>query len=129
MPEISTMPGDSSQIEFHKVICCDNHSFLLDKKFNFYSWGDNYKGQLGLGNNKYFQSITYNETLSNKSIREFDGKGIYNLALLEDGKVFLWPFEKSSDKFIFKPVELPLPLNVVINIISCGNNFVMYINF
>ena len=111
--------------DFHKILASDNHSFLLDNQFNFYCWGDNFNGQLGLSHNRYMSFITQNENLTEKKIRDVCCKGNYNVGILEDGKVFLWPFEKSKNKYIYKPVELPLPLSIAISMASCGNNFVM----
>ena len=76
-----------------------------------------------MAHNKYLNKVVQNKTLPHKKIRDIDAKGSLNIALLEEGKVFIWPFEKTTGKYIFKPVELPLPLNVSISMISCGHNF------
>lgn len=56
-----------------------------------------------------------------EKVKDLKSKGNYNLCLLDDGKVLFWPFIKSNGIAIYRPIELPL--QVEIDQISCGNNF------
>ena len=60
-----------------------------------------------------------------KKMKDICSKGQYNVGLTEEGKVLIWPFQKSNGNFIYKPVEIPLKNDIMISAISCGNNFVM----
>lgn len=101
---------------------------MIDVEKNLYCWGDNFQGQLGFGNNKIYSVPTKNTYLPSKNIKDMKSKGNMNLCLLEEGKVLVWPFQKSNGKYIYKPVELPLPPQITISMISCGNNFAL-LNF
>lgn len=109
-----------------QIIAGDSHCFVIDVDKNLYCWGDNFYGQLGLGNNKIYNQPIKNTFLPSKSIKDMQSKGKFNLCLLNEGKVLYWPFQKSSGKFIYKPIEIPLPPQIIISMISCGNNFAMY---
>ena len=65
--------------------------------------------------------------LSDDKVKDIQSKGIYNVAVLEEGKVVLWPFQKNDGKFIHKPILLPFPPNTIITSVSCGYNFIMYL--
>lgn len=71
---------------------------------------------------------TLNQFLPSKQIKDIKSKSTQNLCLLQNGKVLFWPFQKSSGKYIYKPVELPLPHSIMISQISCGNNFSMLLS-
>ena len=108
-----------------QVVAGDSHVFVLDNQKNLYCWGDNYIGQLGLGHNKIMNELVVNKVLPARKMVDIQSKGIYNVGLTDEGKLLLWPFQKSNGKFFYKPVELPLPSGITITSISCGNNFVM----
>jgi len=80
---------------------------------------------LGLSDNRIHHKLNQNKILPQKKMRDICSKGILNVGLTEDGKVLIWPFQKTNGSFIFKPVEIPLKNDVVISSIACGNNFVM----
>lgn len=104
----------------------DNHSFIIDQNNDVHCWGDNYFGQLGLSDNKIYQKVNQNKILPQKKMKDICSKGNYNIGLTLEGRVLMWPFQKSNGTFIFKPVEIPIKNDIIITSISCGNNFVMY---
>lgn len=109
------------------MIAGDNHAFIINYEKNAYVWGDNSNGQLGIGTNEIVKTPILHPLLPNKKVKDLKSKGMINLCLLEDGNTLFWPFQKSTGKYILKPVELPLPKNTHISMISCGQNFAMLI--
>ena len=103
----------------------DNHAFLIDQNNEVHCWGDNFIGQLGLSENRIQHKITQNKILPQKKMKDICSKGTLNVGLTEDGKVLIWPFQKTNGSFIYKPVEIPLKSEIIISSIACGNNFVM----
>lgn len=79
-----------------------------------------------MGNNKILKGPIKNTFLPPKKVVDIKSKGAINLCLLEDGKVLYWPFQKSTGKYLYKPIEMPLPIHITISMISCGNNFSVY---
>lgn len=89
-------------------------------------WGDNSNGQLGIGTMEIVRMPKIHPLLPAKKVKDLKTKGNINICVLDDGKVLYWPFQKSNGKNILKPVELPLPKNIFISMISCGQNFAMF---
>lgn len=110
-----------------KIIAGDNHSFIINYDQNVLVWGDNSKGQLGVGNNKIIMTPKLNNFLPKNQVVDIKSKGDLNVCLLQNGKVLFWPFQKNNGCYIYKPVELPLPLNLKIAMVSCGFNFAMFV--
>lgn len=69
--------------------------------------------------------MSLNKILPQKKMKDICSKGVYNIGLTEEGKVLIWPFQKSNGSFIYKPVEIPIKNDITIVSLSCGNNFVM----
>jgi hypothetical protein len=80
-----------------------------------------------MGNNKIYAKVTKNTCLPPKKVIDIQSKGQTNLCLLDDGKVLFWPFQKSTGRFLYKPIEIPMPNHITISMISCGNNFAVFI--
>ena len=80
---------------------------------------------MGLGTSKIYHKVMPSDALPKNQIKDIASKGVYNLAITNDGRVLLWPFQKSDGYHIAKPLEMPLPHGVQIGLVSCGNNFVM----
>jgi len=99
---------------------------VINYERNVYTWGDNTNGQLGIGTTEIINAPILHPLLPNKKVKDIKSKGSINLCLLDDGKALFWPFQKSTGKYILRPVELPLPANSQIIIISCGQNFAMF---
>lgn len=70
--------------------------------------------------------MSLNKILPQKKMKDICSKGVYNIGLTEEGKVLIWPFQKSNGSFIYKPVEIPIKNDITIVSLSCGNNFVMW---
>ena len=101
----------------------DDHNLVLDYQGNLYVWGDNSKGQLGLGHCRETSRMTILDFLSNDTITEIKAKGNNSLVLTQTGKVFYWPIQLNSGEKIYRPAELGLPPKVLISTASCGHNF------
>ena len=109
-----------------KLIAGENHGFIINYEKNVYVWGDNGSGQLGIGTNDVVKTPILHPLLPSKKVKDIKTKGMMNVCLLDDGKALFWPFQKSTGKYILKPVELPLPTNTSITMVSCGQNFAMF---
>ena len=113
----------------HKISACGSHAFLIDTQSNIYAWGENINGELGLGHSRPVGCLVPNNFLPSNKIKDIQSKGIYNVGVLENGSVILWPYQKMNGKFLLKPIQIPFPSNVSIASVSCGQNFVMYVCF
>ena len=75
-------------------------------------WGDNTKGQLGLGHNMQTQTINKfvindNNTgmINSRSnhIKSVNCKGDFSIAIMEDGEAFMFPLVDKDGKTVFSP--------------------------
>lgn len=79
-----------------------------------------------MGHIKNVNDIYINDLIPKDSkIIDIKAKGHRNYVVLNDGRVFTWPFDKSKVEIITKPYELKMPFNVKISSVSCGFNFIM----
>jgi len=101
----------------------DNHNLLVDAYGNLYVWGDNSKGQLGLGHSRDMPKISILDFLQNDTISEIKAKGNNSLVVTEQGKAYYWPIQKESGEIITKPVEMTLPPKIQVATAACGYNF------
>jgi len=106
----------------------DDHNLVLDYSGNLYIWGDNSKGQLGLGHCRQTSRITILDFLSNDALQEVKAKGNNSLAVTQSGKVFAWPVQLSSGEKIYRPAELCLPPKIQISTTACGYNFAVLVS-
>jgi alpha-tubulin suppressor-like RCC1 family protein len=90
-------------------------------------WGDNTKGQLGLGHTEPTSKIQILEFLTDDSISQIRAKGNNNLAITKAGKAYYWPIQGPSGEYIPQPVELSLPSKIQIATASCGFNFAVLV--
>lgn len=118
--------GNMKSIE--KLVAGDNHAFAINHEGSVWVWGDNMQGQLGIGTMEVVKTPRLHPLLPQKKVKEIKSKGNGNICVLDDGKVLFWPFQKSSGQNILKPVELPLPKNIMISSVSCGQNFAMLLS-
>lgn len=100
---------------------------VLDYQGNLYIWGDNSKGQLGLGHCRQTSRITILDFLSNDSLQEIRAKGNNSLVVTQTGKVFAWPIQLTSGEKIYRPAELCLPPKITISTTACGYNFAVLV--
>ncbi len=72
---------------------------MLDYDNNLYCWGSNSKGQLGLGHINNSTKVVGNDLIPKDSkIVEVKAKGHRSYVILDDGRVFTWPYEKSKSE-------------------------------
>ena len=130
--------------------CGNEHSLILDKDKNVYSFGNNEDGVLGVENNqlKSYKFIKVDFGIYNNRIKEISAGTIHNVALTDDGKVFSWGSSQGgqlglNEKYLTQPkyknFYIPTPTLVPIkdektnedmNIIkiSCGEAHTMVLN-
>eukprot|EP01130_Rhizamoeba_saxonica_P019014 TRINITY_DN9735_c0_g1_i1.p1 TRINITY_DN9735_c0_g1~~TRINITY_DN9735_c0_g1_i1.p1 ORF type:complete len:419 (-),score=133.24 TRINITY_DN9735_c0_g1_i1:54-1310(-) len=94
------------------VSCGFNHSVVLDREGNVFTFGNNEYGQLGLGHN--------DEVVGPQKVDFFDGKNVisvasgynHNLALTEGGDIYAWgqgagfKLGNNSENDEYKPVKV-----------------------
>ncbi len=104
------------------ISCGDSHNLALTSDGNVWSWGLNFKGQLGNGTTINSRIPVRIQGISNiKSV--YAGK-CYSLAVTSEGTVWRWGLnlERYSDANSFS--SIPLEISVLKNIkyIACGSN-------
>ena len=72
--------------------CGNEHSLILDKENNVYSFGNNEDGVLGIENNqlKSAKFIKVDFKCCNEKIKEIAAGTIHNIALTDNGKIYSW---------------------------------------
>ena len=78
-----------------QVAAGEVHSIALASDGTVYTWGYNYYGQLGNGNNTNSNvpvAVTTSGALSGKTITQVACGGNYSIALASDGTVYTWGF-------------------------------------
>ena len=43
-------------------------------------------------------------------IIDISSKSGTNVAINQKGKVYVWPFQKDKSRYLFRPLELPIPI-------------------
>ena len=86
---ISTLNGDIKGIT---AACGNEHTLILDKSYNVYSFGNNEDGVLGIENNdiKSYSFMKVNFGKYNGRIKNISAGTVHNIALTDDGKIFSW---------------------------------------
>ena len=126
------------------IACGRDHSYCLDKQGNVWSFGSNYRGQLGIprGNDdnndndndsQLINKITWFEN-QNKKIISISSGNYHGAAIDKSGNVYVWGRGdegqigngKKSDKFI--PTLVDAFNNIPIRNISCGCHHTIAIN-
>ena len=108
-----------------KAILGDDYTILLDKTGSLISFGNNEKGQLGIGNNiktnyPQFLNKFQNQILDIKSTENF------NLFLTKNNEIYFYTFSKNENLTI--PKKLLLDKKLKIEKISTGKNFAILLN-
>jgi alpha-tubulin suppressor-like RCC1 family protein len=126
--------------------CGNEHTLILDKKNNVYSFGNNEDGVLGVENNKLksskFIKVDFGEY--NNRIKAISAGTVHNVALTDDGKIFSWGSAQGgqlglSEKYLSKlnnkeffistPTLVPMKNNdMKIIKISCGEAHTIVLN-
>jgi len=96
---------------------------IIDYQGKLYSWGDNKKGQLGVGVCREITEMTTVDIPGHEPVKEIRAKGESNLILTQSGKAFYWPLHLGSGEIICKPTEVCLPPKIQAATIACGINF------
>lgn len=69
----------------------EDHNLIRDEEGNVYAFGDNSKGQLGMGHYKDLHTPTLVSALPENGVKEISTCGNQNLACTTTGKVYIWP--------------------------------------
>jgi alpha-tubulin suppressor-like RCC1 family protein len=130
-----TIPNLPSSAKIVSIAAGYYHSFALDSNGKLWATGDNWGGQLGLGDTNdrnLFQPVTIpNLPSSAKIVSISAGMGYYSLALDSNGKLWAtgdnWGgplgLGDTNDRNLFQPVTIPnLPSSAKIVSISAGNH-------
>jgi alpha-tubulin suppressor-like RCC1 family protein len=107
------------------VTCGEDHSFLIDENGNVFAFGNNGKGQLGLGNIWEIEKPQLITSLKGK-VKEIHSSGDLNLAVTNDNELYIWPFENYKKNYI--PMRMYLDHKITIQTISCGKNFAVILS-
>ena len=130
--------------------CGNEHTLILDKTNNVYSFGNNEDGVLGVENNKLksYKFIKVDFGSYNNRIKAISAGTVHNIALTDDGKIFSWGSAQGgqlglSEKyliqlnkkefFISKPTLVPMKNmnktnDMKIIKISCGEAHTVVLN-
>jgi alpha-tubulin suppressor-like RCC1 family protein len=114
--------------EVVEVACGTRHTLALTRAGNLYSWGDNFRGQLALGDSRDRYSPT---RVFLRNIVAFSCGWKHCLALANDGSAYGWGNNESlqlgigqvgqgSDNIVTSPHKIPPPSSSPIASIICG---------
>ena len=113
-----------------QAIAVQDRTLLLIKETNdVIVWGNNERGQLGLGTyDDVFQprKIDFFQR-SDIKISNISANGYLNLACSEQGDAFAWPFIHNGIKHSL-PTRMPFSEKTKIQKVSCGHNFGFFIS-
>jgi len=101
----------------------EDHNLLVDYEGKLYVWGDNSKGQLGIGTCRQTPGIILLGLTRNDPIKEVKAKGFNSIAITEKGKAIQWPIVTPEGQLMPNPSELYLPPKVEIATAACGYDF------
>lgn len=104
-----------------------NHTLLYSKSSGtLYAYGDNEKGQLGLGHYNMVKGIiNLSHLLKGKKAVHIESKVDSNIICLEDGTVIAWPLQVRDLSFP-EPQRIRIP-NEKIKFVSLGYDFTMFL--
>jgi alpha-tubulin suppressor-like RCC1 family protein len=130
IPVINYLPsGKTIQHEdisnVKSIVCGEDISFVLDEQGNAFAFGNNDRGQLGLGNVWEIEKPRLIADLKGK-VKDIKSTGDINLAITTNNELFVWPFETFKQNY--KPLRLYLDKKIILGSISCGKNFAMLLS-
>ncbi|CAI2359384.1 unnamed protein product [Moneuplotes crassus] len=106
-----------------QIVSGEDHNLIRDESGNVFAFGDNSKGQLGMGHYKEIHTPTRIQALPENSVKEISTCGNQNLACTTSGKVYIWPCVKEGHKIsIPQCIGLESPKTKICSV-SCGYNF------
>eukprot|EP01126_Amoeba_proteus_P002158 TRINITY_DN10675_c0_g1_i2.p1 TRINITY_DN10675_c0_g1~~TRINITY_DN10675_c0_g1_i2.p1 ORF type:complete len:904 (+),score=220.30 TRINITY_DN10675_c0_g1_i2:834-3545(+) len=99
-------PIQGFTLDVVEISCGWDHTMLLSRKGEVYTWGRGSYGQLGHGNFEKYYVPSLIHALSNLKIVQIAAGGTFSAAVSDDGKLFTWgddkagqlghPYDKSS---------------------------------
>jgi len=75
-----------------QIVCGEDHTFIIDDNGNAYAFGNNNKGQLGLGNVWEVENPKLITDLKGK-VKEIKTSGETNYALTYENELYIWPYQ------------------------------------
>ena len=97
LPDYSAIPEwNFSKIK--QIVSGENHNLIRDDNGNVYAFGNNQKGQLGMGNYEDLFMPARIDALPENNIKEIAAWGDQNLSWTFDGEVYIWPWVKDGQK-------------------------------
>lgn len=103
----------------------EDQSLILDDSGNVYAFGNNDKGQLGLGHSDEVEAPRVIQELKGR-VKDIKSTGDINLAITTNNELFIWPFE--DNKQYHRPLRLYLDKKIIISTVSCGKNFAVIVS-
>jgi len=96
---------NNKEIIIIDVKCGGEHSLFLSSNHKLYTCGHGYLGQLGLGNNKNFDSPIIVKSLTNKKIIEISAGWSHSLVLTNEGNIYATGCNKYGELGIGKDLN------------------------
>jgi len=122
-------PGKPTNIHdlnnIKQILCGDDITFVVEENGNAYGFGDNEKGQLGLGNTFEIDKPSLITEIQGR-VKEIKSIGEVNMAITSDNGFYVWPFQNFTQNF--KPLRLYIDRKILISTIACGKNFVILLS-
>ena len=91
--KIESLP---SEVRFKEISCSKGehhgHTLALTDDGHVYSWGDGYKGKLGLGDqeSRFTPSLIDPKHFNDEEVKHVSAGGIHSAAVTKDGNAFTW---------------------------------------
>ena len=123
---------EMGSVRLKAIVAAEDHTLALDHASNVYTWGENERGQLGIGIKDKIVYPIKMLTLPKGEVESVAGRGNLNFAVTKKGEVLLWPVPaKLTDKNrlvtgVDVPLHLSLPCKGVSKVV-CGYNFAMLV--
>jgi myosin-5 len=105
-----------------QITAGDDHSLILNSKGTVSAFGDNSKGQLGLGHYGEVIGVVAVEGLP-PGVTQVASSGSQNFAVTEAGAAFMWPYETLGKEKRSIPIAVLIETSVTE--VAAGNNFAL----
>ena len=89
-PTLLLDPKTDDKVEFIHIECGAYHTVGLTKNGEVFSWGDNFRGQLGHGDEKARNVPTKVEALDGRVIIKMSCGGYHTAVLTDKGELLTW---------------------------------------
>jgi alpha-tubulin suppressor-like RCC1 family protein len=128
-----------SDLNITVIKCGAYHTMALTQSGEVYTWGSNYLGQIGFGDNKMNLIPTKVKGLDENEIKMISCGFNHSMALTESGSVYSWGYNRfgqlgfGNKKYSNTPKQIEMK-DIIIDKITCGaihslfltNNGVIY---